>query len=72
MDVPVKLLADDAWADEDDKTGFLNMEWIVLVDYIFKGNQYPWLWCKLVLKHKNIINEDKWEIWTNENWYFVW
>ena len=29
MDVPVKLLADDAWADEDDKTGFLN----VGVDY---------------------------------------
>ena len=24
MDVPVKLLADDAWASEDDKTGFLN------------------------------------------------
>ena len=23
VDVPVKLLADDAWADEDDKTGFL-------------------------------------------------
>ena len=25
MDVPVKLLADDAWAAEDDKTGFLNV-----------------------------------------------
>ena len=24
MNVPVKLLADDAWAAEDDKTGFLN------------------------------------------------
>ena len=23
MDVPVELLADDAWASEDDKTGFL-------------------------------------------------
>ena len=25
MDVPVKLLADDAWAAEDDKTGFLSV-----------------------------------------------
>ena len=25
MDVPVELLAYDAWADEDDKTGFLNV-----------------------------------------------
>ena len=25
MDVPVKLLADDAWSAEDDKTGFLNV-----------------------------------------------
>ena len=26
MDVPVKLLADDAWATEDYKTGFLSVE----------------------------------------------
>ena len=25
MYVPVELLADDAWAAEDDKTGFLNV-----------------------------------------------
>ena len=25
MNVPVELLADDAWAAEDDKTGFLNV-----------------------------------------------
>ena len=25
MDVTVKLLTDDAWADEDDKTGLLNV-----------------------------------------------
>ena len=24
MDAPVELLADDVWADEDDKTGLLN------------------------------------------------
>ena len=29
MNFPVKLLADDAWAAEDDKAGFLN----VVVDY---------------------------------------
>ena len=25
MDVRVKLFADDVWADEDDKTGFLSV-----------------------------------------------
>ena len=25
MDVTVKLLADDVWADEEDKTGFLSV-----------------------------------------------
>ena len=25
MDVGIKLLADDVWADEDDKTGFLSV-----------------------------------------------
>ena len=25
MDVPIELLADDVWADEDDKTGFLSV-----------------------------------------------
>ena len=45
-------------------------EWIVLVDYICKDNQYPWPLCKLVLKHKNMINGDKWESWTNEKWDF--
>ena len=26
MNVPVKLLADDVWSAEDDKTGFLSVE----------------------------------------------
>ena len=26
MDITVELLADDAWAAENDKTGFLNVE----------------------------------------------
>ena len=32
MDVPVKLLADDAWAAYDDKTSFLN----VGVDFFYQ------------------------------------
>ena len=39
------------------------LECIFLVDYICKDNQYHWPWCKLVLKQKIMINEDKWEIW---------
>ena len=39
---------------------------IVSVDYICKDDQYPLPWCKLVLKRRNMINEDKWECWTNE------
>ena len=35
MDVPIELLADDAWTDEDDKTGFLSVgvdsfDWLFL------------------------------------------
>ena len=62
MDITVKLLADYAWAAEYCKTSFLN----VGVDcLIFKYDQYPWPGCRLVLKHINMINEDKWEIWKN-------
>ena len=70
MDVPVELLADDAWSAVDDKAGFLNVGVDFSVDYISKDDQYPWPWCKLVLKHKNMINEDKWESWTNEKMVF--
>ena len=70
MYFPVKLLADDAWAAKDDKQVSWMLEWIFSVGYICKDDQYPWLWCKLVLKHKNMTNEDKWEIWTNEKWGF--
>ena len=34
MDVCVKLLADDAWSAEDDKTGFLSVE-VDTFDWIF-------------------------------------
>ena len=36
-----------------------------------KYDQYPWPWCKLVPKHKNMINEDNWESWTIEKMRFV-
>ena len=36
MDVPVKLLSDDARAAEDDKIDFLNVAVNVLVNYILK------------------------------------
>ena len=61
MDVPVSLLADDTWEAEDDKTGFLNVVVDFLIDCIFKDDQFPWLWCNLVPKHKNMRDEDKWE-----------
>ena len=66
MDVPVVLLSDNAWSAEDDKTGFLSVGVDSSINYSCKDYQYPWLWCKLVLKNKNMINEDKWESWTNK------
>ena len=68
MNVCVELLADDAWGSEGDKQVSWILEWIVSVNAICKDNQYPCPRCKLVTKHKNMINEDKWEIWTNEKW----
>ena len=35
------------------------LEWIVLIDYFCKDDQFPCPWCKIVLKLKNMINEDK-------------
>ena len=42
------------------------LEWIFSVNYICKDDQYPWPWCELVLKNENMIDEDKWESWTNK------
>ena len=36
MDVCVELLADDLWADEDDKTGFLNVGMDIFESIIFE------------------------------------
>ena len=48
------------------------LEWIILVNYICKDDQYPWPWCKLVQKYKNMINEDNWDSWTNEMFFDKW
>ena len=50
IDVCVKLLADDIWEAEDDKTGFLSVG-VDIFDHFFNG-QFPCPWCKLVLKTK--------------------
>ena len=42
MDAPAKLLADDAWAADDGKIGFLNVGVDFSFNYIYKDNQYPW------------------------------
>ena len=41
MDVPVKLLADDARASEDDRTDFLNVGVDCFGLYFYKDDQYP-------------------------------
>ena len=47
------------------------LEWIVWVYYVCKYDQYPWPKFKLVLKNKNMINEDRRGNWTNEKWDFL-
>ena len=59
MYVPVKLLADYVWEAEDDKTDFLNVEVDSFDQLYLKNDQFPCSWCKLVVKNKNMINEDK-------------
>ena len=49
MDVRVELLADDVWAAEDDKTGFLIVEVDSFDKLYLKNNQFPCPWCKSVL-----------------------
>ena len=70
MDVPFKLIADDVWAAEYYKTGFLSVG-VDSFDRLFlKNDEFPCPWCKLVLKNENMINEDKWESSTNRNMIF--
>ena len=53
------------------------LEWIVLIDYFCKDDQFPCPWCKIVLKLKNMINEDKREssinrkMRKNEFWWMI-
>ena len=49
MDVRFELIADDAWAAEDDKTGFGGVKVNSFDRLCLKNNQFPCPWCKLVL-----------------------
>ena len=46
MDVCVGLLAGDEWAAEDDKIGSLSVEVDILINYIWKNDEFPCSWCK--------------------------
>ena len=50
MDIFVELLTDDVWAAEDDKTSFLIVGVGRFDQLYLKNDQFPCLWCKLVLK----------------------
>ena len=52
MDVCAELLADDAWATEDNNKSFNNVGVNFLVDCMWQDDQYPWPWFSLVLKQK--------------------
>ena len=41
MDVRVELIADDVWATEDDKTGFLSVEVDGFDRLFLKNDQFP-------------------------------
>ena len=61
----VKLLADETWEAEYDKTDFFSVG-VDSFDWLFLWNdQFPCPWCKIVLKIENVINEDKWKISTH-------
>ena len=55
IDVYVKLLTDDVWAAEDDKTGFLSVEVDSFDQLFLKNDQFPCPYCKLVLQNENMI-----------------
>ena len=44
MDVGIKLIADDVWAAEDDKTGLLSVGVDISINYICKSDQFPCPW----------------------------
>ena len=61
MDFRIELLADDEWAAEYDKRGFLSVGVDIPIDYIWMNDQFPCPWWKLVTQNKNMRNEDNWE-----------
>ena len=66
MDVHVKILADDIWEAEDDKTVFLGVvvesfDWLYLKE---RPISLPMV--KISTEKENMRNEDKWE--RSKNW----
>ena len=49
IDVCVKLLTDDVWEVEDDKTGFLSIEVDSFDQLFLENDQFSYPCCKLVL-----------------------
>ena len=74
MDSGIELLADDVWAAEDDKTGFLS-DGVDIFDRLYLKERpiyFPMVPMSTI-KPKNVINEDKWENSTNPKYeIFLW
>ena len=67
MDVRVELLADDVWAAEDDKTGFLSVGVNIFNILYLKERPIFLPMVQISTRKRKMINEDKLEISTNRN-----
>ena len=70
MDVRVKLLADDVWASEDDKTGFLSVGVDSFNRIYLEKRPISLPMVQISTKNENMRTEDKWESSTNRNMRF--
>ena len=61
MDVRVELLADDLWAAEDYKTGFLSVGVDSSDQLYLKNDHFPCPWCKLAMRISEKVQQI--EIW---------
>ena len=70
MDVGVELLADDVWAAEDDKTGFLSVGLDSFDRLRLKERPISFPMVQISDMNKNIRNKDEWENSTEWNMIF--
>ena len=66
-----KIIMFCVWEAEDSKTCFFGVVVDIFDFFFWKKYQFPCPQCKLVLKIENMINEDKWEISTNQKMRFL-